>query len=156
MSKITCPFCGADITTKKNNDYLIPQEETVGRDYSTGYTWAGGHLKETKYIRKFEVHCCEQCFKNYEKYKKLTLKMALIASPLGFIAGVIYTLYWRANENLSFSIGGFFQCLIWGIIGIFLFGIPTAIVNFATRKKVSYKDAEKFNAIYSGPYRFKN
>lgn len=153
---IQCPFCGKDITNVINIDYIIPQEETVSRDYSTGQTWAGGYLKETKYVRKFEVHCCEQCFKDYKKNEKLTLKMAQIATPIGFIAGIIYTLYWRANENLSFSIGGFFQCLMWGVLGVLIFGIPTGIVNLATRKKISYKDAEKYNAIYTGPFRFKN
>lgn len=156
MSKqVICPFCGTDITTTKNNDFVIPQEETAGRYYSTGYTWAGNYLKETKFVRKFEVHCCEQCFKDYEKYEKLTLKMALIAAPLGFIAGIIYTLHWRTNENLSFSIGGFFQCILWGFLGVLIFSIPTAIVNLSTRKKVSYKNAEKCNAIYSGPFKFR-
>lgn len=153
--RVLCPFCGKNISETYNQEMTIPQEETTKREYSTGSTWAGGYLKETKYINKFEAHCCENCFNEYQKYDRITLKMAMIATPLGFIAGVIYTLIWRSNENLNFTVGVFFQCLIWGVIGSFIFGIPTGIVNLLHRKKCSYKKAQDCNAVYTGPIKLR-
>lgn len=145
--KITCPFCGKDITNDYRISRTIPQEETARREFSTGHTWAGGYLKETKYIRKFEVLCCKDCYDEYIKYEAITDKMASFAIPIGFIAGIVYTIYMRYfKNNMDFSFGGLIACIIGGILGVFVFSIPTMIVNLAHRKKVSYKRAKQCNA----------
>ena len=104
--KITCPFCGKDITNDYRISRTIPQEETARREFSTRHTWAGGYLKETKYIRKFEVLCCKDCYDEYIKYEAITDKMASFAIPIGFVAGIVYTIYMRYfKNNMDFSFG---------------------------------------------------
>lgn len=145
--KITCPFCHRDISDSYRLTHTIPQEETIRREFSPGYTWAGNHIKETKYIRKFEVLCCEDCYNEYIKYEAITDKMAAFAIPIGFIAGIIFAVYLRCfKNNMEFGFGGFVACIIWGVLGIFVFSIPTMIVNLSHRKKVSYKHAKECNA----------
>ena len=92
-NKIICPFCGRDITNNYHNFQSIPQEETAHRDFSVGSTWAGGYLKETKYIRKFHVLCCKDCYEEYVKYDAITDKMASFAIPIGFVAGIVFQVY---------------------------------------------------------------
>lgn len=145
--KITCPFCGKDITNDYHISQTIPQEETSDREFSVGNTWAGGYIKETKYIHKFKVLCCEDCYKEYVKYDSVTDKMASFAIPIGFVAGIAFTVYMRYFKNdMDFSFGGLVACILGGILGVFIFSIPTMIVNLAHRKKVSYKRAKECNA----------
>lgn len=145
--KITCPFCGSDITNSYRLSHTIPQEETAKRDFSIERTWGRSYLKETKYIHKFQVYCCENCYEEYVKYDAITDKMASFAIPIGFVAGIIFTVYMQYFKNdMDFSFGGLITCILGGILGIFLFSIPTMIVNLAHSKKVSYKRAKECNA----------
>lgn len=146
-NKIICPFCGRDITNNYRNFQSIPQEETAHRDFSIGSTWTGSYLKETKYIRKFHVLCCKDCYEEYVKYDAITDKMASFAIPIGFVAGItfqVYTLFFKTD--LDFSFGKLVGCILGGIIGVFVCSIPTMIVNLTHRKKVSYKRAKECNA----------
>ena len=148
VKKITCPFCNRDITNNYSVSQTIPQEETSRRDFSTGSTWAGNYLKETKYIRKFHVLCCKDCYEEYVKYNAITEKMASLAIPIGFISGIViraYLLYFK--EGLDFNFGSLVACIIGGILGVLICSIPTAIVNIAHNKKVKYKRAKECNAI---------
>lgn len=148
VKKITCPFCNRDITNNYSVSQTIPQEETSRRDFSTGSTWAGNYLKETKYIRKFNVLCCKDCYEEYVKYNAITEKMASFAIPIGFISGIViraYLLYFK--EGLDFNFGSLVACIIGGILGVLICSIPTAIVNIAHNKKVKYKRAKECNAI---------
>lgn len=137
-----CPFCGKDITGKLSNDYVIPQEETVKREFSPGVTWGGNYLKETKYIRRFNAYCCEECFVEYERYEAITDKMAAFAIPIGFVLGIAFAIYMRHFKNhMDWGFGTIFACIIGVILGVIVCSIPTMIVNLLHRKKVSYKKA---------------
>ena len=141
-----CPFCGKDITGNISYDRTIPQEETVRREYSTGANWVWNYLKETKYVRRFQAFCCENCYEEYNKYEKITDKMASICIPIGIVLGITFAIYIRHfKNNMEWGIGTFFACLIYGFIGIVICSIPTMIVNLSHRKKVSYKKACECN-----------
>lgn len=145
--KIICPFCGKDISNTYRLSHSIRQEETIQREFTPGHTWAGNYIKETKYIRKFKVLCCEDCYKEYIKYDAIANKMASFAIPIGFVAGIaymIYKLYFKNNRDFDFE--GLIACIIYGIFGVFLFSIPTMIVTLTHRKKCSYKKAKECNA----------
>lgn len=146
-NQVYCPFCGKNITNSSSICRTIPQEETVKRDFSPGATWGGNYIKETKYIRRFQVLCCEKCYSEYINCEALTDKMSSYLVPIGFIAGMafsIYLRYFKSNETVSF--GGILGVIISGVLGVFMFSIPTIIVNLAHRKKVSYKKAKACNA----------
>lgn len=146
-SKRICPFCGVDITGKLSYDRVIPQEETVKREFSPGATWAGNYLQETKHIRRFNAFCCEKCYDEYVKYDKITDKMASIAIPAGIIIGIAFTIYMRNFKNhTEWGIESIFAYIIGIILGVLVCSIPTMIVNLAHRKKVSYKKACECNA----------
>lgn len=145
--KITCPFCGADITGKLSYDRAINQEETVKREFTPGYNWGGNYLKETKYVRHFKAFCCKKCYEEYLKYERITNKMASIAIPIGIIVGIAFTAYMRNIKNsIEFGIDSIFAYIVGILIGIFVCSIPTMIVNLAHRKKISYKKACECNA----------
>ena len=150
--KVICPFCCRDISNNYSLSRTIPQEEIVQRKFSHEHTtWSGSYLKETKYIRKFQVLCCEDCYEEYVKNDAITKKMASFAIPIGLVAGVafiIYVRYLKNNMDLV-SFDGIVACIIGGILGAFVFSIPTAIVNLAHSKKVSYKRAKECNANLS-------
>lgn len=148
--KIICPFCGKDISNTYRLSHSIRQEETVQREFTPGHTWAGNYIKETKYIRKFKVLCCKDCYNEYIKYDAITDKMASFAIPIGFVVGIAYMiheLYFKNNRDFDFE--GLIACIIYGIFGVFLFSIPTMIVSLAHRKKCSYKKAKECNANLS-------
>ena len=145
--KITCPFCGKDITNDYSIYQNIHQEEIAHRDFSIGRTWTGSYLKETKFIRKFRVFCCKDCYDEYIKYDAITDKMASFAIPIGFVTGIVfqfYTLFFK--KDLDFSFGRPVACLLGGVIGVFICSIPTMIVELIHRKKVSYKRVKECNA----------
>ena len=145
--KIICPFCGRDISNTYRF-HTILQEETARREFTPGHTWAGNYLKETKYIRKFYVRCCEECYNEYIKYDAITDKMASFAIPIGFVAGIAYAVYKQYfKNNMDFDFGGLISCILCGIFGVYVFSIPTMIVNLAHRKKCSYKKAKECNAL---------
>lgn len=146
-NKIICPFCGRDITRNYRISQTIPQEETAHRDFSIDRTWTGSYLKETKYIRKFHVLCCKDCYEEYVKYDAITDKMASFATPIGFVTGVVFQIYMLfLKKDLDFSFGRLVACILGGMIGVFVCSIPTMIVNLAHSKKVSYKRAKECNA----------
>lgn len=144
--KRLCPFCGKDITTTYRLTRIIPQEETIRREFSPGYTIGGNYLRETKYIRKFEALCCEECYDEYKKYATLTDRIAMFAIPIGLILGIAYCAYYRSTHNFEFGIGTFFHYLIWSLLGVIICSIPTMLVNILHRKKTSYKHAKECNA----------
>lgn len=146
-NKIICPFCGKDITSNYRIYQTILQEETAHRDFSIDRTWTGSYLKETKYIRKFRVLCCKDCYDEYVKYNAITNKMSSFAIPIGFVAGIVfqvYTLFFK--KDLDFSFGRLGACILGGVIGFLVCSIPTIIVNLTHSKKVSYKRAKECNA----------
>jgi len=89
-NKIIFPFSCRDIVNNYRNFRSIPQKETAHRDFSIGSTWVGSYLKETKYIRKFHVLCCKNCYEEYVKYDAITDKIASFAIPIGLVAGTTF------------------------------------------------------------------
>lgn len=146
-NEIFCPFCGQNITKTYSLKNIIPQEETIRTEHSLGYTWAGSYRRTTKYQRKFDVLCCEDCYTEFKNAEILTLNMSKVLAPIGFIIGIVYCIYYRNTNNFEFGIGAIFHCIWFGILGIFIFSIPTLLVNLLLRKKTSYKKAKKCNAV---------
>ena len=145
--KRTCPFCGADITGQLSYDRTIPQEETVKREFTPGFNWGGNYIKETKYVRHFKAFCCEKCYAEYEKYERMTDKIASFAIPIGIVLGIAFVAYTRnIKNNIEWGIDSIFAYVTAIILGVFLCSIPTMIVHLVHRKKVSYKKACECNA----------
>lgn len=144
--RIICPFCGKDITNSYSLTYIIPQEETIRREFSPGCNWGGNYLQETKYIRRFNSLCCAQCYVEYQKSQTLINKITKYTLPIGFVTGVIFCLYRRQISNIEFSFGGFVGCIISGVIGALLFSLPAVFLNLVHQKKTSYKRALECNS----------
>lgn len=127
---IICPFCGIDITNRHSISCSISQEETAKRDYSFESNWTGGYMKETKYIRHFQVLCCKHCYKEYQIYDKLTDKYSMFAAPIGILAGISYLIYDLIIHKFTISdiVDNLILLIIfiifYGIIGFIIFIIP--------------------------------
>ncbi len=145
--KIICPFCGIDIISNHTTLHSILQKETVKRNFSIESNWARSYLKETKYTRNFSVFCCEHCYIEYLKYNKWSDRYAMFAAPIGFLAGVSYCIYMIITKDLSVSFARILGCILYGILGIYLFLVPNIFLYFIYGKKTSYKHASKCNAI---------
>lgn len=143
-----CPFCGKDITREHSSLHSIQQEETAKRDFSIERTWAGSYMKETKSVRYFSVFCCEQCYNEFQKYEKWSDKYIMFSAPIGFIAGISYSIYIIVTKNLTVSFGQIVVSVLFGVLGIFIFSFPNLILYILYGKRTSYKNALKCNAIH--------
>lgn len=146
-SKVICPFCGKDITQDFSISYTIPQEETAKRDFSLERSWTGSYVKETKHIRHFSVFCCKHCYDEYQRYDKWSEKYIMIAGPIGFLAGISFKIYGLIINERGFYFGQIIVCIICGILGMYLLGLPNILLYFMYGKKTSYKHASNCNAI---------
>lgn len=145
--KVICPFCGKDITQDFSILYSIPQEETAKRDFSLERSWTGSYIKETKYTRHFCVYCCKHCYDEYQRYDKWSGKYIMFAAPIGFFAGVFYSIYMLIINESTFHLGQIMGCILYGILGVFLLGVPNIFLYFMYGKRTSYKHASRCNAI---------
>ena len=147
--KITCPFCGIDITNECSSLYTIPQEETVSRDFSIGHGWLGkSYIQETKQIRHFKVFCCKHCYNEHQKYEIYSEKIILTAGPIGIVAGLSFFIYKMIVQNAKFEFVLIIGGILYGVIGLFLFASPNLFLYFAYGKRTYIKHASKCNAIY--------
>lgn len=93
-------------------------------------------LREPSMFVDSKPFCCKECYKEYEKYDKITDKMASIAIPIGIIAGIAFTIYMRNFKNhTEWGIESIFAYVFGIILGVLVCSTPTIIVNLAHRKK---------------------
>lgn len=146
--KVTCPFCGKDISNEWMFIHSIPQEETVSREHSVESHWfAGSYITETKHVRNFNALCCEECYNEYSKLEKWTDRYAMFALPIGIIAGPLLY-FFVIHEGQEVGLGALvLRLVICGMLGMFIFGIPNIILNLVFSKKTSYERAKYCNAI---------
>ena len=143
---IYCPFCGRNITgrSKKN----LNQEETASRDFSFENHWHGRYIRETKTKIKFRVWCCEECHREQKNFDRWSDKYAGRVYPIVVIVAIIGALYQCYIENnWSFSLV-VFRPILYSIILIFITGIPVIIGHILHNKRISYKRAQKCNALF--------